>query len=460
MLTDPQLVKYEVQKAIAVAKSGRRGPVWLDIPLDIQSSSVDDEGLIQYENSYELVSCSDTDFNELIKEIKQSRSPLIIAGSAISSTHSHEVFRKAIQKWKIPVVGANIVSDVLSFDDELYYGTSGTCGTRTANYLVSNSDCILVLGCSLGFKQTTFSQQAFARNAKIIMVDINPDEAKKPGLNIYKFINCDISIILQRISNSEAIHAPDNWISYCNKLKSKFQLFESALNDCNFRVHSNNFWREYFYKEPEKNITILGNNSGIIPKLQYGHRCKNQRIVANLNCGSMGYDLPAAIGACTASRKEVVLVTGDGSIMMNLQEFQTIVTNKLPIKIVVFSNDGYRGIEQTCKNYFGGRNFGCTPESGISFPSFENVIKAFGIKYNKCSTNGEIPKALDWLFSCEGPCFLELLQLHDNPITPVLKPKLKSDGTSENLLYECMYPFLDEKEHKQCMFILDSTNNS
>lgn len=452
MIIDPKTIKQEVQKAIDIALTGRRGPVWLDIPLDVQSYMIEEDELLPILEKDKIITCKDNEFSDLVDLIKTAKSPCILAGSAVSSTHSQEMLRKVISKWNIPTVSASIAPNNLSFEDELYFGTTGIIGTRCGNYVISNSDLILVLGCSLGFKQTTFFQNAFAKKAKIVMVDVNPDEAKKTGLNIYKYINCDIKKILEKMVNITQINISQKWINFCKMLKNKFDLFEGISHSQEERVNSYNFWKEYFYKEPENNITVLGNNSGICPRIQTGCKCKDQKTISNLNCGSMGYDIPASIGACVALKKSVILVTGDGSFMMNIQELQTIVSNNLPIKIVIFSNDGYRGIEQTCKNYFNGKNFGCTPESGLIMPNFEKISNAFNLEYKQCKNNKELDNSLNWLFLQKKPCLLEILQKYDNPVTPVLKSRLCNNGSSEQLDYDRMYPFIEESEHKQCIF--------
>lgn len=257
-------------------------------------------------------------------------------------------------------------------------------------------------------------------------------------------MHCDVVSFFEKMRNVK-INSPKDWIDYAAKLKAKFPLFEGKEEENQERVNSYNFWQAYNTKEDAENITILGNNSGISPRLQNGMNNRRQRTIANINCGSMGYDVPAAIGAAMASGKKVNLVTGDGSFMMNLQELATIAHNNLPVHITIFSNDGYNGIRQTCKNYFNGKNVGCDKESGISFPSFAKVAEAFGFPYRICNNNSEIAESIEWLFAQPSYAILEVLQKYDNSPVPRVVSRLRNDGTSEPAYLQDMFPFLDKK---------------
>ena len=452
MVIDPLAVKQEVQHAIDIALNGRRGPVWLDVPLDVQAAVVEEKDLLPNLPKPEVIRCSDNDFNELKELIKNAKSPCILAGSAVSSTHSQDKLRKMLEHWQIPTVSAAIACDILYHEHPLYYGSTGGVGTRSGNFVMQNADVLVVMGCSLGFKQTTFVQEAFAPKAKVIMIDVNPDEAKKDGLNIYKFIHSDIADIFEKVENAEEIKAPQKWVDHCNMLKNKFDLYENAIGKPEERVSTYNFWKEYAMQEAEDSLTVMGNSSSVTPRLSFENIKKNQLTFTNINCGSMGCDITSAIGSAVASKRDVVIVTGDGSFMMNLQELQTIKFNKLPIKIVLFANDGYRGIVQTCKNYFNGKNVGCTPESGLSMPDFEKIAKAFEFPYRKCKNNSELKESIAWLLKQESYCILELSQIYDNPPAPVVKPRMTTDGVPQKIRLEDMAPFLDRKDFEQCIY--------
>ena len=453
MLIDPLAVKQEVQKAIDIAMSGRRGPVWLDIPLDVQSAVVDENDLLPVLQKPDIIKCSDDDFLALKDLLKNAKAPAFLLGSALRSSNLVDKLHKILDKWQIPSISACVVSDVLPFESPLYFGTSGCVGTRCGNLILNNADLLVVLGCSLGFKQTTFVQETFAQNAKIVMIDVNEDESKKEGLNIYKFIHSDLHYLFNKIiDDSEVITADLPWYDYCNMLKNKFNKFENAVGGSDERVNAYNFWEKYYLMEPETNVTVLGNSSSMAGRIQNGNLKFGQRTLTNINCGSMGYDIPASIGACVAFGKTVFLVTGDGSFMMNLQELQTIRHNNLPIKIVIFSNDGYDGIVQTFKNYFNGRNFGCTYASGISFPEFKMVAKTFDFAYNICENNGQLDEKLKWLFAQDGRAILEIKQAYGNPASPSVKSRLNDDGSSQKVYLHDMYPFIEKSELEKLMY--------
>ncbi|MGN9133995.1 thiamine pyrophosphate-binding protein [Clostridium sp. HCP1S3_B4] len=453
MINDPLSIKREVQKAIDIAMDGRRGPVWIDVPLDVQSAIVEESELYSTVKikSLEVVP-NDNEIDEINNIIKKAKRPCILAGSGIRSSNSMSEFLKFLEIVKIPIVGGSWVADILYHEHDLYYGLCGNVGPRTGNFIIQNADVILVLGNSLGFRQTGFNQKAFAPKSKIIMVDIDENESKKPGLNIYRYVKCDLKKFFKKYEYSQLIEAPNKWISYCENLNKRFSRFEGAEGiNMNDRVSSYYFWKKFMKYEPDDSILALGNNTANTAKLQIGTNKKNQRVLTNYTCGSMGYDLPAAIGAAVASNKEVFCITGDGSIMMNLQELQTIKYYDLKIKIIVFSNDGYGAIRQTCKNFFNGKYIGCTKDTGVSFPNLEKVADTFDFKYLSCNTNNEVEESIRKLMEINERCILEIKQRYDDPVTPKVMSRIKEDGTFETPSLEDMYPFLDKEELDKLM---------
>ena len=454
MLREPGKAVYELEKAIHIAMTGRRGPVWLDIPLDIQGAEVEEKELQHFKPEETLVSCSEKEFFKLEEMIKKAERPVILAGNGIANSGALEKFHKFAKYLGIPVVGAAIAVDVMYSDYELYYGLSGVIGPRTGNFILQNSDLILALGTSLGFKTTGYSQELFAPKAKIVMIDIDEYEKQKPGVRYDLFIKADLhTFLVEGLKNLSKKILNNSWKNYCNSLKERFTPYEAIEGIKNDeRVCMYYFWRKFSELEPEDTIIALGNNTGICVKLQIGVKTNKQRVLANNNCGSMGYDIPCALGAAVATKKEVIVVTGDGSIMMNLQELQTIVYNKLPIKVVVFENDGYNAVRQTSKNFFNGFEVGCSRESGISFPNFKEVAGTFGFKYNVVNTNKEVEEGLKWLFSEKGNLLLEIKEKLDDPVTPKMMSRMTSDGKFLSPSLEDLYPFLDEEELKKWMW--------
>ena len=235
-------------------------------------------------------------------------------------------------------------------------------------------------------------------------------------------------------------------------MKKRFSPFESISKiDGVTRVNSYYFWKVFDELAPDDAIIAMGNSRANAAKIQIGVKRPKQRAITNYLCGSMGFELPAAIGCAIALKKEILCITGDGSVMMNLQELQTIVHNQLPIKVIVFSNDGYEAIRQTCQNFFKGTYLGCTKESGISFPNFKKVFETFGFVCDECNTNGEVREKLQWFLSESGNLFLEIKQQIDNPLIPKVMSRMKEDGTFETPALHDMAPFLSKKELDELM---------
>lgn len=454
MITDPLEIKRELVKAITIALEGRRGPVWLDIPQDMQNARVEESDLYPVEEWKSTTpKVEEQDVTEVVALLKEAKRPCILAGSGIISSNNRDGFEKMVDKMGIPVIGGSWVADNLYAEHPLYFGNSGNVGPRTGNFILQNADVILTIGNSLGFRQTGFNLEGFAPNAKIIMADVDAEEGKKPGLHIYKFIHADAKELIEEMLGADCeIQVPMEWMDYCKMLRKRFTPFEAIVDlDMQERVCSYYFWQVFQKHEEEDSILALGNNTANTAKLQIGVKYAKQRVLTNFTCGSMGYDLPAAIGAAVASGKKVYCVTGDGSVMMNLQELQTVVQNDLPIRLVIFSNDGYGAIRQTSKNFFEGAYIGCTPDSGVSFPSFEKVADTFGFAYRKCRTNAEVEEAVRWLIGNGNRCLLEIEQKFDDPVTPKVMSRLDENGKMLTPALQDMYPFLAKEDYQELM---------
>ncbi len=453
MVTDPLSIKKELIYAIKLATTGRRGPVWLDIPLDVQSAIVEEEDLYMDDIEIELPELDVNSVKEAIDRLKKAKRPVVLAGNGIVNSGNLDAFRAFIKKIGVPVIDACIAADAMYEEYPFFYGMSGSIGPRTGNFIVQNADVILSLGCNLGFKMTGWEQEAFAPDAYMISVDIDENEMKKPGVRVDKHLHGDLKDFFRKADSlTEKVELDKRWLDYCNSLKERFTPYEAVEGlDMEERVCSYFFWKVYEKYEPEDNITILGNNTACSAKLQIGIKKEKQRIVANNNCGSMGADLPEAIGAAISSGKQIICVTGDGSIMMNLQELQTIKHYDLPVKVIVFSNDGYNAIRQTCKNFFNGTIIGCTKETGVSFPEFQDVARTFGMDYMICHKNSELDEALRDFFNRKGRVLLEIEERLDDPVTPKVSSRMNEDGSFTTPSLEDMAPFISKEEHNRWM---------
>lgn len=455
ILTDPLSVRAEVKKAIDIALEGRKGPVWLDVPLDIQSAMVETDDLYIYEEEASTKEIGDSQIKLVFEKLKKAERACILGGTGIISGNVQKEFLEFIERLNIPVVGGGWCTDMLYTDHPLYYGLSGDIGTRAANFIIQNADVILVLGNSLSFRQTGYAQDKFAVNAKILWVDADQNEELKPGMHPDLFINADLKDFFEVCKSIKFdIKVSKKWKDYCDMLTKRFSPFESIIDNCidyQERVNSYYFWKVFDEFASENQVIAMGNSRGNAAKIQIGVKKRGQRAITNYLCGSMGYDLPAAIGCAVATGQEIICITGDGSIMMNIQELQTITHNKLAIKVVVFSNQGYEAIRQTCKNFFGGTYLGCTKESGISFPDFEHLAKAFGFKYDVCKNNGEVKEKLSFLFSSKENVFLEIQQQIENPLIPKVMSRMNEDGSFETPALHDMAPFLRKEALKELM---------
>lgn len=451
MLTDASQLRYCVEKAIYMANHGRKGPCWLDIPLDIQGMMIETEEQTAYipEESEDIIYDEELKVvNQAIRMLASAKRPLIIAGTGIRSAGVQDAFYKLVEELHIPVVAAIGVPDLYPTDAEDYFGTFGVVGGRTGNFLVQNADCILVLGSRLSFKQIGFNYEAFSRNSYKIMVDADELELQKKTIcidlpikmNLEKFFSIMENITLQKPSTIT------DWLNYCRELKLHFSNYNECYEDCD-KVNPYYFAKRLKELVAEDAVIVLGNSCVCDMERQTGIAKLGQRMWGNTNCGTMGYDLPAAIGASLAVNGTVYCVTGDGSIMMNLQELQTVVHYQLPIKIFIHNNEGYEAIYNTNNNYFG-RLTGCTKESGISFPDFSKLAQAFGISYCLCRDHKELENVLPEFLAAEGYGICEIWSDRTQQIEPKSKGKEIGNGKMYSPPIDDLYPFLDKEEYE------------
>lgn len=449
MVINPLEIKREVQKAYDIAMNRRRGPVWLDIPQNVQNTMVEEDDLLPVLPPPEMIKADKETVGSVKSLLKNAKRPVVLAGSGLRYSGNFDAFLKMLENVRIPVVNAGSQPDLLYRNHPLCAGAEGLTGQRAGNFVLQNADVVLVLGASLTFTETGWVQENFAPKAHVIMVNVDEFEPKKPGLHVETFVHADLKDFFGQMDGFTC-SASEEWLSYAEKVKEKFDPFEGAgeLNDG--KVNPYSFWQEYAQKADRNAITCLGNSSSIGGWLRHGNKENGHRSFVNVNCGSMGDDITLATGVAAAAKRSVLIQTGDGSIMMNLQELATILHNKLPVKIVVFSNGGYNALRNTFKNYFNGVKVGCDQES-LTFPDFEKVAAAFGFPYRKCSTNKDLSAALDWLLNQAGFAFLEVEQSFDAVKAPCVISKLRSDGTSDPAWLQDMSPFIDRDEFKALM---------
>ena len=449
MIKDAQDVRYEIEKAIAIAKSGRKGPCWVDVPLNIQGALVDPKSLRYYDHEEKV---SKWDIDTFVQTLQQAERPVILAGSALRSSGCVYKFRELVERLHVPVVSATYNADLMPREHSWYFGNFGIIGGRAGNFIVQNADLVIGMGCRMAYRQIGFNFEAFSPNSKRMIIDVDENELKKPTLRIDIPICADIRDVVRDLSEVDISSCErPRWLAYCKMLRKRFPVYLEKFN------HSDVVNPYFFVRELQKSLSddaiiVLGNSTIAGHVLQMGIAKERQRIINNMNCGSMGYDLPAAIGAAKATGKEITLITGDGSIMMNLQELMTIQHYRLPVKVFVCNNGGYRGIVRSQGNMFGGRFVGCTDDTGVGMPDFSKVASAFDLPYLKLANHLEVVERLTEIYSHDGPVLCEILQDREQWIEPRVMSRKLEDGTFVSPVIDDLYPFLNKKEYEAMRF--------
>lgn len=460
-VTNPLDIKYELDKAIAIALDGRPGPVWLDIPLDVQGAMIDESQLKEFDESeiidpvkHELV---DEQINQLIDRIRQSKSPVIYVGNGVRLAKREKEFIELAEKLNIPVVTAISGSDIIWHDHPLCFGKPGICGDRIGNIMVQNSDLLIVLGTRLSIRQVSYAYDLLAPDAYKVMVDIDLAEMQKPTLNINLPIHANLSEFIDKFKTAvDNVSMPDfsKWIDWGRYIEKKLPSLVDDNPSMPGYVNSYEFADTLFRHLKDGDVCVTGNGTAYTCTYQAMKVNKGVRVFANQGCAAMGYDLPAAIGAITANDKgKTVLVTGDGSLQMNIQELQTIVTNKMPLKIFVLENEGYLAIKTTQKSFFKGHFTGSNPQSGVECPNLEKIAAAYGIPYTSANENGApLEKAITDTLSSEGPMICEIHMHPEQTLFPKSASFMDKNGKMSSAPLDKMAPFMPEELQSQCKY--------
>lgn len=449
MLKDVSEVRYVLEKAFYLTMHGRRGPVWIDVPLNIQGAIIetaDLKGFIEPKDSTDYRPTAEM----ILGKLKQAKAPLILAGASIRRSGAYREFRSLVEKLQIPVVSPTCVADILPLSHPLYFQNFGVVGGRTGNFLVQNADVILSLGCRLSLNQIGFNYETFAPDAYKIVVDVHGDELRKQTLKIDLPVQADLCSLVQAMNQmiDHPYRPVERWLEYANLLKRKFNLMDAVVNH-EQGVNPYTLIRTLMDRLPDDAAVVAGNSAGSAMSLHYGVAKDGQRLFGNRNCGSMGYDLPAALGAAVAKKNMVVCLTGDGSIQMNLQELQTMVLNNIPVKIMIYNNNGYMGIVRTQKNFFNGRLTGCTPASGLSCPEWKKIAYAYSIPYMRIENMVELNENLSEFLNQPGFGLCELIE--DSSQGPAFKTTSKKldNGEMISAPLDELSPILSEQDLKK-----------
>ncbi|MBE5953121.1 MAG: thiamine pyrophosphate-binding protein [Lachnospiraceae bacterium] len=463
MVEDPKQIRYALEKAWHLATTGRPGPVWIDIPVNFQGGFIETDELEGYDptedDSLLPPAVELTTIDEVIEKIKNAKRPVFHAGYGIRLSGGYEQFREVAEKLNIPIVTYWNAVDLIEDEHRLYCGRAGNMGDRPGNWAIQNADLILAIGTRISIRQVGYNWQTWAREAEVIMVDVDKAELKKPTLHVEMPIWADAKDFLSKMNErlTESIRSEDEWVKTCQRWKQEYPAVlprQWEENDKTANVYA--FVRYMSSKLPENSLTAVSNGACCVVGNQAYVIQKGSRMANNSAVASMGYGLPAAIGTCIAGgKKTTICLEGDGSIMMNLQELQTVLTNKLPIKIFLINNNGYHSIRITQTNLFGHHTkIGIGEESGdLSFPEFEKLAKAFGYDYYKASSNEEMKRVVDKVLATEGPVFCEIFTDTEQVWEPKSSTKRLEDGTLVSPPLEDLAPFLPREELAKQMFI-------
>ena len=464
MILDKNRIRYCLERAYAEATTGRQGPAWLDIPLDIQGAYVDTDDLFPFEGiPHDPHLDSDkqlrTSASLVIDKLKNAKRPIIYAGNGIRLSGGVNLLHQLVNTIHVPVVTCWDSIDLIATEDPYYCGRGGNMGDRPGNFAVQNSDLLICIGTRLNIYQVGFDVSLWARKAYVVVDDIDYDELRKPILRADLRICADASdfmkILLEEYKNAPCEDEKE-WITQCQLWKKKYPVVMKRQKEQKGLVNVYAFIDRLSRSLPDAAITIVANGSASVAGSAAYYIKPQDRFIMNCALSSMGYDLPAAIGACAANEKKtVVCIAGDGSIQMNLQELQTIVTNKLSIKIYVINNAGYHQMRITEENLFRGESeFGVGPEShDLGFPDFQKLAYAYGIPYHCAKTNDELDQAISNTMNEEGYALCEVFVDKEQKFEPKSATKRLPDGTLVSPPLEDLAPFLPREELKENMSI-------
>jgi acetolactate synthase-1/2/3 large subunit len=453
-VTDPTLIRYHLEKAFFLALDGRPGPVWIDVPIDVQATLVDPASLVRFDPDREGLRRPVPDLSgtagTVLARLADARRPVILPGSGVRISGAYVDFLSAIDRLGIPVATAFNAHDLLPNDHPLYVGRPGTIGDRPGNFAVQNSDFLLVLGCRLNIRQIGYSWHSFAREAWKVMVDIDPAELAKPTLRIDLPIEADLGEFLRALLAANppgptARHR--DYLAWCRERLARYPVVLPEYRLSPSPVNPYLFVEALTDRLEEGEIIVTGDGTACVCTFQAARLKKGQRLYSNSGAASMGYDLPAAIGASIGSgRRRVVCLAGDGSLQMNVQELATVARQRLPIKLFVLNNQGYHSIRQTQQAYFPDNPVGCGPESGLGFPDFGRLAAAYGFPFLRVADHAGLPGTIDEALRTDGPVLCEVVLDVRQPFAPRVSSRRLPDGRMVSSPLDEMFPPLPRGE--------------
>ena len=450
MVNEPEEIAYHLDKAFHFASTGRKGPVWIDIPMDVAASFVNPFELKRFKPKMKKKQISN--FAKLKNLFKESKRPIILAGNGIRLASASRDLKEFAEKYNIPVVNTFLGTDLLDGDHPLKIGTVGIKGTRAGNFAMQNSDLLLVIGSRLGVPVTGYKYEMFAREAQIVVVDIDPNEHRKDTVTINLFYESDAKDFL---STFECEHRFENdWSQKCLDWKKRWPMILAEHENDEGGISLYYFMKKLSDCLKEDSVVVSDAGSAFYIAAQAIDYKKKQRHITSGAQAEMGFTLPASIGASFANNKgSIIGITGDGSFQSNIQELQTISYYKLPIKIFVLNNNGYLSIRTTQRKFFEDRFIGTDKDSGVSFPNTKKIAQAYGIKYVKIEDNLSLNKKLTRIINSNKSVICEIMCKEWDKVIPTLSAKKTEDGQLISKPLEDMFPFLDREEFYENMYI-------
>jgi acetolactate synthase-1/2/3 large subunit len=453
---DPTTIRYHLEKAVGMATSGRKGPVWLDIPLDVQAAYIDPDTLQGFDPKELEVGNIDSislanQVEEAIKLINNAERPVLIIGNGVRLAGAEGIISKLVDILGFPVLTTWMGIDLISDECPLFFGKPGVVAARSANFIIQNSDCLLSIGARLDFSVTGFDQTKFARAAKKVVVDIDTDEIRKLKMTVDVPVCVDAkAFILEFLKNKPSIQSIDRkaWLSRCNEWKVKYPVMLPEYWEQKNYVNVSVFTSVLADELTNDDLLIPGSSGAGIDQFWLSIRVKaGQRLFSTGGLGAMGFGVPASIGGCLASgRKRTITVDGDGGFQLNIQELETIARLNLPIKFFVLNNCGYVSIRSSQRAYFDGHLVGCDPSSGLTFPDTIKIASAYNIKSMRISYHSTLRDNIRAVLQMPGPVICDVMTDPDQIVSPRVSSHIRSDGSMVSRPLEDLFPFLDRNE--------------
>lgn len=448
-LKDPQMVRYEMEKCVAIARQGRPGPVLLDVPLDVQGSFVEEDTLIPYNDEYKKPQIKQETLESVKSLLENAKRPVFYGGGGVYMSNASDDFVKLAEKYNVPVLTTWNGIDIIWNDHPLYMGRPGAIGQRAANFIIQSCDLLITFGTRLASLQTGFNYDDYARDAKMVMVDIDPAELNKAKLHPYLKVECDVKDFIQQLLDADAkVSDHSGWLNACKEVVNQFPIIDPSWRDVDEPANSY-LLVESLSKQMKADDVYCGGRAGtcVDTVIHAFEVKKGQRVIATKGLSSMGYGLPAAIGAAIAyPGKKIVINNGDGGFVMNIQELAVVKNLNLPLKIFVLDNHGYATIVATQTNVFKGHFVGCEHESNLALGDIKAVAEAYGIKTFSISKNSEIESVISDALAYDGPVLCDV----NVSIRQLIQPRQASfkneKGQMQSRPLEDMRPFLEKEE--------------